>query len=272
VTPLLGFFGAPAAFAMCTALYGVGWLLMMQIRTPTARGSATRESFVDSFTDGLLYAWGQPYIRMVLAMVFFHCGLTMAFESLLPNFTHQQFSAVATAAAPAIHAHGDVAFNSDATMFSTLMMGIGLGAFVGGLLVGGIQSSLARGRLYFIMGIFSGLAQVLLSLSPTMTFAFVAAVLMGGSQSAMMTMGQATMQAMADDAYRGRIASLNTLVLGGVMSVMNLANGYFGITYSAAGILFAEGLLFVGIMLITLGLSIPRSVYVRLPSRPLAAA
>jgi hypothetical protein len=96
---------------------------------------------------------------------------------------------------------------------------------------------------------------------------------MGGSQAAMMTMGQATMQAMADDAYRGRIASLNTLVLGGVMSIMNLANGYFGMTFGAANILFAEGLFFVGIMLLTLGLTLPRSVYVRgLPSRPPAAA
>jgi hypothetical protein len=57
------------------------------------------------------------------------------------------------------------------------------------------------------------------------------------------------------------------------MSIMNLANGYFGMTFGAANILFAEGLFFVGIMLLTLGLTLPRSVYVRgLPSRPLAAA
>jgi MFS family permease len=272
-TPLLGFFGAPAAFAMCTALYGVGWVLMMQIKTPTAQGNPAREGFIDSFTDGLLYAWGQPYIRMVLAMVFFHCGLTMAFESLLPNFTHQQLSAAVSGAAPAIHAHGEATFNADATAFSTLMMGIGLGAFVGGLLVGGIQSSLTRGRLYFVFGIFSGLSQLLLAVSPNLAFAFGASALMGASQAAMMTMGQATMQALAADEYRGRIASLNTLILGGVMSLMNLANGYFGMYFGAATILFAEGLLFVAIMLLTLALVIPRTVYVQgLPTRPVAAA
>jgi predicted MFS family arabinose efflux permease len=274
VTPLLGFVGPWAAFALCTALYGVGWVLMMQITTPTTQTAAQRESFVDSFTEGLLYAGSQPYIRMVLAMVFFHCGLTMAFESLLPNFTHQQFSIVAAGAvAPGSHSHGEMGFNADATGFSTLMMGIGLGALVGGLLIGGIQSSLTRGRLYLVMGIFSGLGQVLLSLAPNMGFAFGAAVIMGASQAAFMTMGQATMQALADDAYRGRIASLNTLALGGVMGLMNLANGYFGSSFSAANILFAEGFIYVGIMVLSLGLAIPRSVYVRgLPSRSPAPA
>lgn len=272
-TPLLGFFGPAAAFLMCTALYGLGWLLTMQIGTRAVQGGVHRESFVASFADGFRYAWGQPHIRMVLAMVFFHCGLTMAFESLLPNFTYQQFSVATAGHLPTAHAHDGPVFNTDATAFSTLMMGIGLGAFAGGLFVGGIQSPLARGRIYFATGICSGLGQVLLSLAPTMGFAFAASVLMGLSQSAMMTIGQATMQSLADNAYRGRVASLNTLALGGVMSLMNLANGSVGAGVSAAAILFVEGLIFVGIMLLSLGLSVPRAVYARgLPARPVAGS
>ena len=61
--------------------------------------------------------------------------------------------------------------------------------------MGGIRSSIIRGRLYLAMGIFSGLGQVLMALAPNMAFAFGAAVIMGASQAAFMTMGQATMQA-----------------------------------------------------------------------------
>jgi len=234
------------------------------------------ESYFTNFKQGLRYVGDQPVIRFVILIAFFHCGLTMAFESLLPNFAHQQLSvATAVGAAAPVHVHGGGGgeFNSDATGFSTLVMGVGFGALFGGLFVGGIQSSLARGRLYLVMGLMSGLGQVLLSVSPNMAFAFGAAAIMGGSQAAFMTMGQATMQALAVNEYRGRIASLNSLSLGGVMSLMNLANGYLGIQFSAAEILLAQGLLYVIIMVVSIGFTLPRSVYRSgLPSRPTALA
>jgi MFS family permease len=88
--PLLGFLGPSAAFFLCTALYGLGWLQILRVQTHSVGGVRSGQSFVHGFTEGLRYAWGQPLIRMVLIMVFFHCSLTMAFESLLPTFAAQQ--------------------------------------------------------------------------------------------------------------------------------------------------------------------------------------
>ena len=105
VAPLLGFFGAPVAFFMCTALYGLGWLQILRVKTRSRGGVRRGESVVQGFTAGLQYAWRQPLIRMVLVMVFFHCSLTMAFETLLPTFAAQQFSGRALVAAPGVTPH-----------------------------------------------------------------------------------------------------------------------------------------------------------------------
>ena len=271
--PLLGFLGAPAAFLLCTGLYGLGWWQIMKIKTRSTGGVRAGESFLSSFSQGIRYAWREPLIRMVLGLVMFHCGLTMAFESLLPNFAAQQLTAPVVQAAHAGHAMApdmamptgehDHGFNPEATGFATLMMGVGAGSLFGSIFVGGIIGGLARGRLYLITGLLSGLGQVLLSFSPNMQVAFLAAAIMGGSQSAFMTMGQAMTQAIAEDEFRGRLASINTFSLGGIMSFMNLANGYLGTHFPASAILLVNGLIFAGIMVASGGFAVPRGVYLR---------
>ncbi|MBI2935411.1 MAG: MFS transporter [Chloroflexi bacterium] len=243
-TPLLALFGAPAAFFLCTAFYAIGWVQILGIKTRSRGGVQQGESFVRNFAAGLRYAWGHPLIRMVIVMVMFHCGLTMAFESLLPNFSAQRLEAGATG-------------------FSILMTGVGAGALVGSIFIGGIQSTLARGRLYLVMALLSGLGQVMLSFTPNMAAAIAATVVMGASQAAFMTLGQAITQSLAQDEYRGRIASINTFSLGGIMSFMNLANGFLGTEFSAASILLVNGLVFAGIVALSASLATPRQVYAR---------
>ena len=248
-TPLLAIFGPPAAFVLCTAFYAVGLFQINRIKTVSTGGVRKGESFFQSFQKGIAYAWSEPLIRMVLAMVIFHCGLTMAFETLIPTFAVRQL-------------------NAGVTGFSTIMIGVGAGALVGSLYIGGIQSALVRGRLFLVMGLLSGLGQVLLAFMPNMAMAVIAAVIMGGSQAAFMNVGQAVTQSLAKDEFRGRIASINTFSLGGVMAGMELFNGYMGSYYSASHILWVNGAIFVGIMVASVAIALPRSVYVKgLPDR-----
>ncbi len=242
VTPLLALFGAPAAFFLCTSLYGVGWWLMLRIETPAVGGARRDESFFASFVAGLRYAWAEPFIKMILVLVMFHCGLTMAFESLLPHFVHERLGASSTG-------------------FSTLMSGVGVGGLVGSIVIGGIMQPRARGRFYLATGLLSGLGQAGLSFAPNMPLAFLAAAIMGGSQAAFMTVSQSTIQALGTNEYRGRLASLNTFSLGGIMSFMNLANGFAGTYLPAAVLLFANGLLFAGIMGMSFASSVARMAY-----------
>ncbi len=255
VTPLLGVLGAPAAFFLCTALYAVGFVQVMRIETLSRGGVVAGESFVRNFLEGVRYIKGQPLIAMVIILVCFHCGLTMAFESTLPALSRQSLGA-----------------GTDG--FGILMTAVGAGALVGSIGVGGITGAVMRGRMFLVTGLVSGLGIVMLALAPNMTVAYLAAMVMGGAQAAFMTMGQAVTQALAADEYRGRVASINTLSFQGLMSVMNLANGMLTDTYTASVVLMVTGGAFVLVMLLSFLAATPREVYVRgipehamLPSR-----
>jgi MFS family permease len=234
--------GAPAAFALSTLLYIVGLVCVRRIATPSVGGLAAGQTFVRNFLDGLRYAFNRPLIRLVILLTFFHCGLTMGYETLLPSFAAQRLT---------LGGEG----------FSILLTAMGFGGLIGSFYIGGITSALTRGRLLLITGVLSGLSEVFLGFSSTLTLALVAAALMGASGAALMTMGQAITQSLAVDAYRGRLASLNTFSLGGVMSMMNLVNGFFGSRTSAATLLLVEGSLFAVVMLLSVLSLTPRRVY-----------
>ena len=244
VTPLLGLLGAPAAFFMCTVFYliGLAYVLKMTPRPPERGG--IEEGLIANFVGGLTYVYSLPVIRFMIVLAIFHCGLTMAFESLLPAFSHERLTA-------------------NSSGFGTLIMGVGAGSFVASIFVSGIQTSRARGNVLVLTGLFSGLGQTVLALTSVLWLATLAAALMGGAQAAFMTMTQAVTQATAADEYRGRVASINTVALGGMMATMNLFNGSLADVIGAHRLLFWEGLLFAGIILVSLLAVTGRRVYGR---------
>lgn len=250
-TPLLSLFGAGAAFLLCTVFYAVGLIEVLRIKTKS-RGidleKQAGQSYFTNFRQGLSYVGQQPVIRFVILVAFFHCGLTMAFETLLPGFSRSNL----------VHDHGGTA---DATGFGTLMMGVGAGSLVGSLAIAGIDSAKTRGTLYLVTGIVSGLGMLLLAFTTTLWVATIAAAIMGGAQSAFMTMGQAITQAMAEDEYRGRVASINAFMLGGAMSIMNLTNGALGGIFTPGFLIAANGMTFVLVMVFSAFALTGRRVY-----------
>ena len=249
-TPLLSIFGAGAAFLLCTAFYAIGLVEILRIKTRSRGIELNRqkgESYYSNFRQGLRYVGDQPVIRFVILVAFFHCGLTMAFETLLPGFSREQL----------VHNHG----SASAAGFGTLMMGVGAGSLVGSLAIAAIESGRTRGMTYLLTGVLSGLGLVMLAFTTTLWVAVIAAALMGGAQAAFMTMGQAITQAMAEDEYRGRVASINTFSLGGAMSIMNLANGALGGFFTPATLIAGNGLLFVLIIVMSAFAFTGRRVY-----------
>jgi MFS family permease len=242
-TPLIYAGLAPLAFLLCSLFYAVGWFQILRIKARVTGGIRAGESFVKNFVDGLRYTWSEPLIRMMLILVFFHCGLTMAFESTIPGFVHEHMG----------HHQEDG--------FGILMIGVGLGGLVGSIYIGGVQSGLTRGRLLLITGVLSGAGQVGLALTSAMPAAFVSAMVMGGADAAFMTMGQAITQSLARDEFRGRLASINTFSLGGVMAIMNLSNGFVSSEIGSAAVLYVTGGAFIAIMLASALVVTPRRIY-----------
>jgi MFS family permease len=244
VTPLLLVFGAASAFLLCAAFYLIGLMQIMKLSPKRPDPNTVPEGFFASFAGGVAYVYSMPVIRFMIMLAIFHCGLTMAFESLLPGFAHNSLGV----------AEGG---------FGPLLAGVGAGSLVASIFISGIQTSKARGNVLVITGLLSGLGQTVLALTSVLWLAIFAAALMGGAQAAFMTMTQAVTQATAADEYRGRVASINTVALGGMMASVNLINGSLADSFGAADILFWEGLVFVGIMLVSLFAVTGRRVYGR---------
>jgi MFS family permease len=244
VTPILAFFGAAPAFLLCAVFYGIGLIQIMRMTPVKPDTSRQREGLFASFAGGVAYVYSMPVIRFMIMLAIFHCGLTMAFESLLPGFAHNGLG---------VKEGG----------FGTLLAGVGAGALIASVFISGIQTSKARGNALILTGLISGIGQTVLSLTSVLWLATVAAAVMGGAEAAFMTMTQAVTQATASDEYRGRVASINTVALGGMMATMNLLNGSLADRISASSMLFWEGLLFVVVVLISLFAVTGRRVYGR---------
>jgi MFS family permease len=246
ITPLLSFSGAPAAFFMCTLFYVIGlWRVMAMNPRPPERAGVG--SIWSNFAGGIGYVYTRPVLRFTISLALLHCSLTMAFESLLPSFSHERLTASESG-------------------FGTLIMGVGVGAFIASIFISGIQTNKARGNVLVLTGLVSGLGQTMLALTSVLWLATFAAVIMGGAQAAFMTMTQSVTQATAADEFRGRVASINTLGLGGMMATMNLLNGSLADQFGAHSLLFWEGLVFATIVLLSLFVVTGRRVYGRVPA------
>jgi MFS family permease len=244
VTPVMSLFGPAAALGLCAAFYVIGWFFILLLKPRPPQEDASRESYLTNFVGGLKYVYARPVLRFMLVLVFLHCGLTMAFESLLPTFSHEHLTL-------------------DPSGFGTLMMGVGTGAFIASIFVSGIQTSKARGNMMISMGLLSGLGQVMLAMTGDLYVAFVAAAVMGGAQAAFMTMGQAVTQSIAADEFRGRVASINSFSLGGIMAIMNLLNASLAQSLDSEVVLLAEGMIFASVIIVSLSFITGRRVYGR---------
>ena len=145
------------------------------------------------------------------------------------------------------------------------MMGVGSGAFVASLFVSGLQTHRGRGNALIITGLLSGFGQVLLSLTTSLAVGVLAAAIMGGAQAAFMTMGQAVTQSIATNEFRGRVASINSFSLGGMMALMNLFNGSIADSVGVQPLLLIYGLTFGSIVAVTILPITGRQVYGRTP-------
>ena len=235
VTPLLAVAGAPAAFLVSFVLYLVA-LSQARALAPLPTVPRSGAGFFADFVGGLNYVYERPVLRLMLLILVCHCGLTMAFESLLPSFAD-----------------------------NNLRMGVGSGALIASVLVSGLQTHRGRGNALIIAGLTSGLGQVLIAFSTSLVLGVVAAAIMGGAQAAFMTMGQAVTQSIAVDEYRGRVASINAFSLGGMMATMNLLNGSIAEIFGAQSLLLIDGIIFTAVVLITIVPMTGRKVYGRQP-------
>jgi MFS family permease len=144
---------------------------------------------------------------------------------------------------------------------------------LGNLALGRVGNQAIRGQLFLWLGFSSGLMPMVLGFTHTLPTAMIASALTGASTAAFMTLSQSVIQSLAPDGIRGRIISANTWHVQGAMAGFNAVNGMLmDLPWMTASLLlWVTGMLFVIIMLVSLGMPHPRTIYARgIPARALA--
>lgn len=233
IAPLLAFFGAGPALLLCSFFYGLGMVQVLRVKTQSSGSVREERGLFTSLTRGMVVAYSSPVIMSLILLVAAHCALTMAFESIIPALSKVKLGAQGGA------------------QFSYLMMAVGAGALVSNIWLAGILNEKTRGRLYFFMGVGSGVSILLMGFAPSMPTAMLAAAAMGFTQGGFMSINQTMVQAIVPDNVRGRISGVQQWHTGGLMAVFNLTNGVLVDSWGPVLLLGASGAIFIGVMFLS---------------------
>lgn len=210
IASLILMFGGPyAVFYGSFFLYLGALLLSLAIRAqPVAdlNNALTPATIFQPIAEGFTYITRKPDLRNLIIIVGAHCFLTMAYMSMMPEHVHHHIS-------------------SDSTVYSMLMMFVGLGAIVGTLGIASVTSQRRQGKLYIFTALASGLTLFMLAYMHNPELVYVIAFLVGGTQAAFMAINLSFVLERANDEFRGRVASVNFITASGSMALGNFLYG-----------------------------------------------
>ena len=224
------------AFVVSLALYFIGLLLVLRIRT-VSRGVVDRQrSAFNNLGQGLSFVYHHKVLLPVFLVVIAHCALAMSYETLFPVLSRDRLGLEEGAE---LYKGGNL-----------LMIGIGAGSLLSSFGLAGINSNQVRGRTFFVLGVLSGISPMMMGLSTSLSLAMAAAFFVGFAQAGFMTLSSAMVQQMVPDHIRGRVMAVYSWHIQGFMASFNLINGILADTawLNATRILGGFGSIFAGLM------------------------
>ena len=237
-TLLLSSLGAGYVFVLSAGMVALSlWQLsLIEYRqpasaVPAAAGGVTEtlRSAGRDLADGFRYVERDQRVLLTLVLVMLHCGLTMAFDSMMPT--------LATMVGGASQA------------FGAILVGIGVGAIAGTVALSMVTNAAVRGSVLAVTGVGSGLSMLVLGFAFTPAMAVAGAVLAGAAQGAYMALVAAFLQQIVPDALRGRVLSINMMLAAGHMGFMNFGFGWLADGVGVRLLLIGPGLLWTALFI-----------------------
>ncbi|MBN19339.1 MAG: hypothetical protein CL758_07710 [Chloroflexi bacterium] len=232
IAPLLSLINLEWAFYLCSAFYVISLITSLRISTISSGVISKNLNFFGNFLAGLNYVYKNQLLLVVVFLTFFHCGLTMSFESLLPVLSEENFG-------------------TEGKGFSYLMMGVGAGSLVSVITISFITKLKINGYIFFIFGLLSAIGPILLVQSTNINYAIFSSFIMGMSQAGFMTLAHTIIQSNTLDEVRGRVGAIYSVHVGGIMATANLFNGFLDKSLGAVNLLLWGGIIFIIIMLLS---------------------
>lgn len=198
--------GAPACLlvAFVAILAVIVALLLIRFRQhDKPRRDGERKSIIREFGMALRYVRSQPGIIVALLQISAVGVLGM------PVFQH-------------VIVFSKVVFNSGGINLALLNLALGIGTVIAVPLISGFEHRVSRaGLAAWIIPIYA-LAIAAFSMAPTLTWAFLALVIVGGFYLCMQSTAQNTVQIIVASHMRGRVLALQVMIGGGASAL-----GYF---------------------------------------------
>lgn len=214
IGPLLGgvlltAVGAGAVFVLSSMMFAAGAMALWRIRyryvSPADSEPMSPRGLLRDIGAGMHHIGQDPRLMMVITLVVFHCALTMAFESMMPQLV--------------------TTVGGESPAYTAMWMGLGAGAIIGTVWVSKLPNDVAIGRALVITAVGSALAMFVMGLAVAPGMATAGAVLAGGTQAAYMALSAALIQVVTPDHLRGRVLSIFIMLAGGHMALINLGFG-----------------------------------------------
>jgi len=179
--------GIGVCFLVNAASYAAVIVALALMRTSELYRNPTTAQAKGQVREGLRYAWSTPDLRDPLLAMAVVGIFAFNFTVTLPLFA--KFT-----------------FGGGAGTYSAFLASMGFGAVIGGLIVA--HRSRPSTALLSVIGVFFGIAILVVSVAPTKWFAIVALVFMGAGSIGFISTANATLQLRADPKLRGRVMAL----------------------------------------------------------------
>lgn len=201
--------GEGACFLINAVSYFAVIVALLAMRLPRQSGNAaTQLSVGNSLLAGIRYTADTAPIRDILLLLGVVGVMGMPYITLMPVF------------ASAIHRGGADALG--------LMMGaVGLGALIGALSLAWRKSVLGLGRVIAIATLGFGVALVAFTLAKIFWLSLLLLTAVGMGWMVLIAGCNTALQTLADDAMRGRVMSLFSMMLVGMAPFGSLLAGWF---------------------------------------------
>ena len=194
---VLALWGAWPALMLEASLHLIAVGFALGLRLPVVEQVPLRfKSAFSRIAEGARYVRGQPVILGIILMGVLMPLLGFTFvNGLMPVYAAEVFFV-------------------DSVGLGLLMASIGAGSTLGTLVLASFATIGSRGRLLVLAVFLTGVTMILFSRVPNMSTAIPMLMLVSASTMLFFSTASATIQSLAPEAFRGRVASLYALTFG----------------------------------------------------------
>jgi MFS family permease len=198
--PLAGIVIAAFGVAPCMTInaalkfFVVAAIILMK---PSAASSKKRESFKTAILDGIRFIYGHSVLRWIYLMLIVTALSVRSYNFLLPAY--------------AVHV-----VHTGAQGLGWLMASTGIGAVAGALLIAAANPR-RRAFVWFVSGVVASVGVMLLGVTDQLTWAALILAFIGLGTQSFIGSSNILVQTLAPDDMRGRVVSVYSMILLGLV-------------------------------------------------------